>query len=185
MGFLDNIFGNNKKKKPAKKKQSAKKAQTGTKKKAPDTSIKPEISKTVLAEKGHIPPVLAELTLCGSTYAVSNLDMEFKQDISNKNQPDSETYGGDISLSLTDKPDDVIEEWIVDTFRKHDGILRFYERDSKKTYGLVSSIFFEDAYCTKYRKIMNTVTGENTTVLHISPRIIKIGQEEFVSGRKE
>jgi hypothetical protein len=68
---------------------------------------------------------------------------------------------------------------------KRDGEIRFLSGETKVTGGAELIIFFEEAYCVDYKKQIHTLNGGLFTTLKISPRTVKIGNEEFSNNWKK
>jgi hypothetical protein len=64
------------------------------------------------------------------------------------------------------------------------GELRFLSGDIKITKGADMTLFFEDACCVEYKKHIHTLKGGLFTSLTISPRFVKIRNEEFTNNWK-
>ncbi|NDV78486.1 type VI secretion system tube protein TssD [Dysgonomonas sp. 511] len=125
------------------------------------------------------PSMVVHLRFKGKKYIVEEFDLEFGQDINFKNKPDSQTQGGRITVTISDIPDENINSWMMDTYKKEDGEFRFLMNDGMIREGAQLHIQFKDAYCTNYQKIMNPQGAGVLTTLVISPRHLRIGNEEY------
>jgi len=125
------------------------------------------------------PSTVVEFIFGQQRYIVEKFDIEFRQDVNSGNRPDSETYGGLVTVTFSDMPDEYINRWIMNSFEKRNGEFRFLLNDKKIMEGAVLHLIFKDAYCVNYQKVMDTSGAGVSTTLIISPRYIKIGNEEF------
>lgn len=125
------------------------------------------------------PKIVVELSLKGKKYIVDEFDMEFQQDINIHNKPDSETYGGLLTIAMSEQPDVAINDWIMSSQLQYDGDIRFFLNDGTMDSGAMLNIVFKQAHCVKYQKILNPKGIGMLTIFQISPRIIKVGNEEF------
>ena len=96
-----------------------------------------------------------------------------------KNRPDSFTYGGTMQITLSGFLDSSLDEWLTQTYQTRDGEIHFFANMPKITDSALLSLFFTDAYCTACNKMIDTATNGVLTTLIVSPRNIKIGNEEF------
>jgi hypothetical protein len=118
------------------------------------------------------------------TYILEEFDISFSQDVNERNQPDSDTSGGLISITLSETPAESIQQWIMNPYEKRDGEFRFLINTPKITEGAALHISFRDAYCVSYRKVINPAGAGLLTTLTILPEWLKIGNEEFKNSRK-
>ncbi|GHT59693.1 hypothetical protein AGMMS50239_06920 [Bacteroidia bacterium] len=132
------------------------------------------------------PDQIIHFLFMGKTYFVESFNLNFKQDVdSRKNRPDSFTYGGTLQITLSETPDHSINEWMAQTYMMRNGEIQFFRNLPKITQSSLLTLFFEDAYCVAYSKKMDTITSGLLTTLTISPRKIKIGNEEFENNWKK
>lgn len=120
----------------------------------------------------------AVLFFQGKQYTVTDFDLEFKQDMNMNGNIDSRVYGGIITATISDIPDEQMNWWIVDSFHRHDGEFRFFERGKEINEGAQQIILFQNAHCSRYKKIIDPKAGVLTT-LTIHPRKVRVGNEEF------
>ncbi len=126
------------------------------------------------------PGMVIKFYFMDKTYIVEDFDIHFKQDIDKyKNKADSLPYGGIMSVTLSEPPDHSINEWMMQTYMVRDGEIRFLSNKSKIRESPLFSISFFDAYCIKYQKKIDAAEYGLLTTIVISPRLIKIGNEEF------
>ncbi|WP_156032909.1 type VI secretion system tube protein TssD [Prevotella sp. 10(H)] len=121
----------------------------------------------------------------GKQYIVEEFDLDFKQDVSDSGKPNSFPYGGQMAITISDIPDDNINSWMMDTHRTQDGEIHFLSNEGMIREGALLQIHFKEAYCVNYRKVMNPKGSGVLTTLVISPRIIKMGNEEFRNSWSE
>jgi hypothetical protein len=125
------------------------------------------------------PSMVVQFTVKGQKYIVEEFDMDFAQDVNHKGQPDSMPHGGLLTVTISEAPDKIINEWMVDSYLKYDGEFRFLMNDGMIREGAVLQIQFKDAYCVNYRKTLNPQGAGTLTTLVISPRYLRVGNEVF------
>lgn len=130
------------------------------------------------------PSIIVEFILRGEAYIVEELDLEFKQDVNDKNRPDGEPYGGIITITISETPDDWINHWMINFREKNDGEFRFFTNAGKITDSALLRILFKEAYCIGYQTVINTQGAGLLTTLTISPRSVYIGNEELENNWK-
>lgn len=116
-----------------------------------------------------------------SVYKASRFEIDFRQEKDSDGRPDGSVYGGIISLTLK-KPETecALHEWLAQTRVRHQGSVRIFSKhNGKVSREPICNIIFKDACCTGYRKHLVSLTSENITELKITPRYLKIGDEEF------
>jgi len=132
------------------------------------------------------PDVVIHFIFMDNTYIVEDFNLNFKQDINTyKNRPDSFTYGGIMQITLSGFLDPALDEWLTQTYQTRKGEIHFFQNMPKITESALLTIFFEDAYCTACNKSIDAVTSGVLTTLTVSPRKIKIGNEEFENNWKQ
>lgn len=129
--------------------------------------------------KQEAPKLIVDFIFRDNRYIIEEFDIEFKQDLDRKNKPDGEVYGGIITATLADEPDNWINIWMINSSERSDGQFRFLKNETKIDEGAQFNIFFEDAICIGYKKVINTMGNGLLTTLIISARIIKFGNQEF------
>ncbi|MBF0576903.1 type VI secretion system tube protein TssD [Dysgonomonas sp. GY617] len=127
----------------------------------------------------NMPAMVTEFRFMKKKYILEEFDLEFRQDVNEKNKPDSDTYGGILTLTFSETPDQWINLWMMNPYEKRDGEIRFLTNESKITEGAALIITFQDAYCISYQKTLNPKGAGTLTTLIVSPRKIKVGTEEF------
>ena len=145
-----------------------------------DTNIQPDVKRQIG------PDVVIHFVFMGNKYVVEKFNMNFRQDVSEyKNRPDSFTYGGCINVTLSGFLDPSLDEWFSQTYSTRDGEIYFFPNMPKITDSSLLTIFFKDAYCTACKKELDVETSGVLTTFTISPRRIKIGNEDFENKWKE
>jgi len=130
------------------------------------------------------PNLVVEFILRDQVYVVEEFDLEFKQDINQKNRPEGEPYGGVITVTISDTPDDWIKHWMINAKERNDGEFRFLLNEGRIESGAQLRILFKDAYCVNYYTVMDTQGAGLLTTLVISPRVVHIGNEELENNWK-
>lgn len=130
------------------------------------------------------PTMVMQFSIKGKKYILEEFDLDFKQDVDHKGNPDSSVYGGTITLTISDIPDDNINWWMMDAYTKHDGEFRFLMNDGSIKEGALLQIQFKDAYCLSYQKSISPEGAGVLTTLTISPRYLRIGNEEFENKQR-
>lgn len=125
------------------------------------------------------PSMIVSFQFKKKKYILEEFDMEFGQEVGSKSRPDSLPYGGRITITISEVPDESINSWMMNAYQKQDGEFRFLINDGMINQGAVLQIQFRDAYCIDYRKTLNPQGAGSLTTLVISPRYIRVGNEEF------
>jgi hypothetical protein len=131
-----------------------------------------------------LPEQVVKFIFMDESYILEEFGIGFSQEINAKGRPDGLPAGGIMNLTFTGTPDYHINEWMLREKLLRDGEIRFLSGNFKVTDGAELIIFFEDAYCVEYRKHIHTLEGGLFTSLTLSPRRIKIGNEEFTNRWK-
>lgn len=130
------------------------------------------------------PAIVVEFLFREKKYILEEFDIDFRQDINEKNQPDSEVYGGLITITISEPPSENLTAWMMNLQEKRDGEFRFLVNSAKIVEGAALQISFKEAYCVSYQKVIHPIGAGLLTTLIISPKTIKIGNEEFENIRK-
>lgn len=125
------------------------------------------------------PSMIASFRFKTKKYILEEFDLEFGQEVSSKGKPDSLPCGGRITITMSEVPDESINSWMMNSYQKQDGEFRFLINNGMISEGAVLQIQFRDAYCIDYRKTLNPQGAGSLTTLVISPRYIRVGNEEF------
>lgn len=119
-----------------------------------------------------------------TNYILEEFDLRFDQEVNSKGYPDGLPRGGTMTLVLQTPPDDNINEWMQKENLLCDGEIRFLSHKTKIDEGALLTISFAEAFCIRYKKTINPSTGLLTTLV-ISPKYVKIGNEEFENRWKK
>jgi hypothetical protein len=131
-----------------------------------------------------LPDQVVKFIFMDKSYLLEEFSMGFRQEIDSRGRPDGLPAGGIMNLTFADTPDYYINEWMLRDDLPRNGEIRFLSGDIKVTGGAELIIFFEEAYCVEYKKHIHTLQGGLFTSLTVSPRSVKIGNEEFENSWK-
>ncbi|MDH6311109.1 hypothetical protein M2451_003977 [Dysgonomonas sp. PFB1-18] len=135
--------------------------------------------------KTETPSMVVEFLFRGKKYILEEFDLEFRQDVNDRNKPDSEVYGGIITLTISETPDEWINAWMMNPYEKRDGEFRFLVNNNKIVEGAAMHMAFKEAYCISYQKTMNPKGAGLLTTLIISPHKVIVGNEEYENRWKK
>ncbi|MDL2306337.1 hypothetical protein LJC72_13555 [Bacteroides sp. OttesenSCG-928-D19] len=111
--------------------------------------------------------------LDGKTYEIETFKILFNQPIDYKNQPQHETYGGQLLITLAQAADNNLYTWgKTSTLRKSGKAL--FQTDLGIT---VMEIEFRNAYCVTLSRKTNVMTGTLTTLMIAPETVIMNGVE--------
>jgi hypothetical protein len=105
----------------------------------------------------------------GQKYDVDGFSMGFLQPSKYNGQPEHEVQGGQMSVILSQMPDNNLYLWAKKSTLLKSGVILF-QTDMGQT---VLEIEFSNAYCINLSCGINALTG-STTSLIISPESVKI-----------
>ena len=125
------------------------------------------------------PTMVVKFHFKGNEYIVEEFDLDFSQPVNSKGQPDDMPNGGLTTVTISDVPDKNINDWMMDSTLKEDGEFSFLMNEGKIRQGALLKIQFKEAYCVHYQKNLNPKGAGVLTTLVISPRYIRVGNEEF------
>lgn len=107
--------------------------------------------------------------LDGEKYEVEKFKIGFDQEIDHKGQPQHETKGGQIFVTLTKMPDNTLYMWAKKSTLRKDGEIIF-----QTDLGIsVIRIHFSNAYCINLTKEIDARKGTSTTLI-IAPEMISM-----------
>ena len=96
----------------------------------------------------------AALVIAGNPYTVRHFSWGVQQNTDGVGRPDAQVHGGQLTVELDSKPDDVLQHWALDDTKRMNGKLVIFS-DSSKIGGQEvprTTIEFEDAYCISLSK---------------------------------
>lgn len=133
----------------------------------------------------ELPEQITKFIFMDKSYILEEFSLSFQQEINDKGRPDGLPSGGIMNLTFAGAPDYYINEWMVHEQLLRNGEIRFLSGEKKVTSGADLVIIFEDAFCVEYKKYIHTLKGGLFTSLKISPKTVKIGEEEFSNNWKQ
>lgn len=133
----------------------------------------------------ELPEQITKFIFMDKSYILEEFSLSFQQEINDKGRPDGLPSGGIMNLTFAGAPDYHINEWMVHEQLLRNGEIRFLSGEKKVTSGADLVIIFEDAFCVEYKKYIHTLKGGLFTSLKISPKTVKIGEEEFSNNWKQ
>jgi len=104
----------------------------------------------------------------GKEYEINQFNIRFGQSIDYKGQPQNETRGGQILLTLTEVVPENIYTWAM-TSCTRDGKIEF----RSKTTNSPLKVEFTNAYCVSFSRVIES-KGGLTTAIHISSEEVSI-----------
>jgi hypothetical protein len=125
------------------------------------------------------PQIVVEFLFKGKKYVLEAFDMDFGQDTNARNQPEGEVSGGVITFTISEPPDEWLTAWMLNLNERRDGEFRFLINSYKITESAALNIAFKEAVCVSYQKVIHPVGVGLLTTLVISPRWVRVGNEEF------
>ncbi|HCC52484.1 MAG TPA: type VI secretion system needle protein Hcp [Porphyromonadaceae bacterium] len=134
-----------------------------------------QTEKQLSPQMGDFPLAYLEgkFLLDGKTYEIETFKIVFNQPIDYKNQPQHETLGGQLMITLTQAVDNNIYTWAkTSTLMKSGQVL--FQTDAGIT---IIKIDFQNAYCVALSRKTNSQTGTLTTLV-ISPEIVIMNDVE-------
>jgi hypothetical protein len=131
-----------------------------------------------------LPDRVIKFTFMEKSYLLEEFHIGWQQETDSRGRADGMPVGGIIKLTFAGAPDYYINEWMLREKLLRSGEIRFLSGDIKVTKGADMTLFFEDAFCVEYKKYMHILKGGLFTSLVISPRFVKIRNEEFTNKWK-
>ena len=117
-----------------------------------------------------------KLVLEGTEYIVDGFQMEFRQPIDFKNQPQHEITGGQMMITIPQVADKNLYLWAKTSTMLKSGEL-FFRTDLGMT---VMKIKFENAYCIQLLRELSDGMGTKTNMI-ISPEQVSINEVDHVN----
>lgn len=115
--------------------------------------------------------ISASLKIENVTYEIEHFHIGFSQSIDHKGQPQQETKGGQLFISLTQVVDFNIIDWAKRTGLRKNGEILFTTESS----GTVFKIQFENASCISFKQRVGSMEGVQTE-LAIAPEKVKLNE---------
>ena len=128
--------------------------------------------------------VIVKFFFRGQTFILEEFDIEFCRETDEKNRPSGKMYGGLVTVTIGEPPGELLTEWMMNPHERRDGEFRFLRNEGKIVEGAVLHVVFRDACCTEYHKAAHPRGAGLLTTLVISPRLIRVGNEEFENDWK-
>jgi len=141
------------------------------------------MNRRLYASSKKMPQQVIKFFFMDKTYILEEFDLNFNQDRDKNGKPEGYTKGGIITLTFGETPDYSINEWMCREKLLRSGQISFMSGNIKIKKGADLIISFTDAYCIQYKKSIEE-NGLFFTTLTISPRSIRIGNEEFTNRWK-
>jgi hypothetical protein len=113
--------------------------------------------------------IVSKFIIDGTTYDVEKFDIKFNQPVDFKGQPQHETKGGQIYLTLAQTADDALLLWAKKSTLQKSGQVVF-----QTDMGIsVLRVNFTDGYCITLGRSFNALMGTNTSIV-ISSSVISM-----------
>jgi hypothetical protein len=113
--------------------------------------------------------ITVTFVLDGKQYEVDRFKIDFSQGVDFKGQPQNETRGGQMYLTMSQGADYNLYDWAKRENKKKNGEIRFKTKSS----GTVLEISFENAQCIKLTRQINFSSGTQTSIV-ITPQTIRL-----------
>ncbi|GHT41227.1 hypothetical protein FACS189437_07850 [Bacteroidia bacterium] len=113
--------------------------------------------------------VEAKFVLDGKEYDIEHFGISFAQEVDHKGQPQHETRGGQIYITLTQSIGDTIYDWAKRANKQKNGEILF----QSKTEGTVLNVAFINASCISLKHKINVMTGAETQLV-IAPEKVSL-----------
>lgn len=121
--------------------------------------------------------VSATLEIDGRSYEIEHFHIGFSQEVDHKGQPQHETKGGQLFITLTQAVEFNIIDWAKRTARYKDGRIRFKTESS----GTVLDIKFFKASCIGLKTRVSSTEGLKTEIT-LAPE--KVSLNEFTHNNQ-
>lgn len=118
--------------------------------------------------------------LDGKKYEVEKFNIRFNQSVDFKGQPQHETRGGKITITLNQAADDNLYLWAKKSTLQKDGEVLF-----QTDLGIsVLRVNFMNGYCINLTREINAFTGSNTILIISSENLSLNGVEHENAWKK-
>ncbi|WP_203558304.1 type VI secretion system tube protein TssD [Bacteroides sp. 224] len=118
--------------------------------------------------------VTAWLQMDGREYEIEQFKIGFSQPMDDKGEPQSETRGGQLMLTLTEALPDTFYEWAIKSRKEKDGSINF----KIETGSAPLRIDFFRANCINFNRNVNASGGLQTNLI-LSPERLMINGIEY------
>ena len=115
--------------------------------------------------------LIAKLELDGKKYTLDRFKIGFKHSIDFKGQPQHETHGGQMSLTISQAADSTLYEWVCTATKRKAGTIVF-QTQSEQT---VIRITFKDAYCVRIERQTDDKQWTKSSIV-IAPGYVKMNE---------
>lgn len=113
------------------------------------------------------------LKMDGKEYEVEQFKIQFSQSMDNKGEPQTETKGGQLMLTLTEALPDIFYEWAIKAKQEKNGEVSF----KIETGNAPLKIEFYRATCINFTRTMSAHGGLQTNLVLAPERLIINGHE--------
>ena len=114
------------------------------------------------------------LEVDGKEYEVSQFNISFGQSVDHKGQPQNETRGGRMLVTLTEALPENLYRWAMTSSSTKNGKVTF----KSKTTSAPLKVEFKNAFCVNFARTVDAYTGLITNLI-ISPEEIVINGTTF------
>lgn len=125
--------------------------------------------KEVFADRRN-PDMVCEMTLCGQAHILSEFDIAYES--GNNAKEYMEAYA-----VFSEPVNAEVENWIMQSNRKENGVVRFYRNSDAMNEGALFEIKFSDASCVHYRNVSQENVSVKTIVMTLPS--VRMGGDEF------
>jgi hypothetical protein len=108
-------------------------------------------------------------SLDGQEFELKGFNIQFFQGVDHKGQPQNETRGGQLHITLSQSVNYNIQDWAKRSDKRKDGNVQF----RTKTSGTVVNVAFFNANCVDLERKIRSVGGTTTTLV-ISPEKVSM-----------
>lgn len=123
--------------------------------------------------------IVGEITIGDLSYILTELHVDFCQDLDNRNQPDGDPRLKTMIATLKGEPDKLLTRWSLSPSVEENGEIRFYSYEGSISAGALFSIYFKQARCLSLHRKKEIKGKTDITVVSISPVSITLGNEEL------
>ncbi|GHV29698.1 hypothetical protein FACS1894177_01010 [Bacteroidia bacterium] len=124
--------------------------------------------------------LVAKFSLDGQMYEIERFKIGFSQDIDHKGQPEHETIGGKMFITITQAADNNLYLWAKKSTLLKSGQVLF-QTDLGMT---VLEIDFVNAYCINLTRDINAYTGTTTSLILSPEKVVMNGKSHENAWKK-